>query len=93
MAEVVAEPHFIFGLRSGVNNNLSFCDERTLLFPAGNSCVCYSPTRRSQRLLPGRPEGGVCDGGVCELPLRLQQFTVCAGQKKKWSFLLIGFEV
>uniref|UniRef100_H3CPL1 Cilia and flagella associated protein 57 n=1 Tax=Tetraodon nigroviridis TaxID=99883 RepID=H3CPL1_TETNG len=53
MANVVAQPHFIFGLRTGVKNNLCFCDEQTVVFPAGNNCVCYNTIRSSQRLVPG----------------------------------------
>lgn len=56
MANVVAQPHFIFGLRTGVKNNLCFCDEQTVVFPAGNNCVCYNTIRSSQRLVPGRPQ-------------------------------------
>lgn len=55
MANVVAQPHFACGLRSGVRNNVGFCDEHTLLFPSGNSCVCYNTVQSSQRFLPGRP--------------------------------------
>ncbi|XP_037639358.1 cilia- and flagella-associated protein 57 [Sebastes umbrosus] len=53
MSSVVAQSHFLFGLRTGVNNNLCFCDEHTVVFPAGNSCVCYNTTQRFQRFIPG----------------------------------------
>lgn len=56
MANVVAQPHFIFGLRAGVRNNLCFCDEQTLVFPSGNTCVCLNTIQPSQRFLPGRPK-------------------------------------
>uniref|UniRef100_A0A3B5B8N2 Cilia and flagella associated protein 57 n=1 Tax=Stegastes partitus TaxID=144197 RepID=A0A3B5B8N2_9TELE len=49
MAAVVAQSRFIFGLRTGVKNGLCFCDEETLVFPSGNSCVCYNTVQRSQR--------------------------------------------
>ncbi|KAL6111417.1 cfap57 [Pungitius sinensis] len=53
MATVAAQPHFIFGLRTGVRNNLCFSDEQTVVFPSGNSCVCYDTVQRSQRFIPG----------------------------------------
>ncbi|XP_049894725.1 cilia- and flagella-associated protein 57 isoform X1 [Epinephelus moara] len=53
MATVVAQPHFIFGLRTGVSNNLCFFDEQTVVFPSGNSCVCYNTVQRCQRFIPG----------------------------------------
>ncbi|XP_076604319.1 cilia and flagella associated protein 57 [Chaetodon auriga] len=53
MASVVAQSHFIFGLRKGVRNNLCFFDEQTVVFPSGNSCVCYNTVQRCQRFIPG----------------------------------------
>ncbi|CAJ1051853.1 cilia- and flagella-associated protein 57 isoform X1 [Xyrichtys novacula] len=53
MAAVVAQPHFIFGVRTGVSNNLSFTDEQTVVFPSGNSCVCYNTVQNLQRFIPG----------------------------------------
>ncbi|KAK5934651.1 hypothetical protein CgunFtcFv8_015028 [Champsocephalus gunnari] len=53
MSSVVAQPLFSFGLRTGVRNSVSFCDENTVVFPCGNSCVCYNTSRRSQRFIPG----------------------------------------
>ncbi|XP_047437739.1 cilia- and flagella-associated protein 57 [Mugil cephalus] len=53
MASVVAQPHFIFGLRAGVSNNLCFFDEQTVVFPSGNSCVCYNTVQRCQRFISG----------------------------------------
>ncbi|XP_068598729.1 cilia- and flagella-associated protein 57 [Brachionichthys hirsutus] len=53
MASVVAQSHFIFGLRTGVNNNLCYIDEQTLVFPSGNNCVCYNTVQRCQRFIPG----------------------------------------
>ncbi|XP_029288716.1 LOW QUALITY PROTEIN: cilia- and flagella-associated protein 57 [Cottoperca gobio] len=53
MATVVAQSHFIFGLRTGVTNNLCFFDEQTVVFPSGNSCVCYNTAQRCQRFIPG----------------------------------------
>ncbi|XP_068451125.1 cilia- and flagella-associated protein 57 [Clinocottus analis] len=53
MSAVVAQSHFIFGLRSGVRNNLCFYDEHTVVFPSGNTCVCYNTAQRCQRFIPG----------------------------------------
>nr|XP_046236343.1 cilia- and flagella-associated protein 57 isoform X2 [Scatophagus argus] len=53
MATVVAQSHFIFGLRTGVSNNLCFFDEQTVVFPSGNNCVCYNTVQRCQRFIPG----------------------------------------
>ncbi|XP_055077982.1 cilia- and flagella-associated protein 57 [Periophthalmus magnuspinnatus] len=52
MAAVVAQPHFIFGLRTNVTNNVSFCDEETVVFPCGNNCVTYNSAQDSQRFIP-----------------------------------------
>ncbi|XP_068171387.1 cilia- and flagella-associated protein 57 [Antennarius striatus] len=53
MASVVAQSHFIFGLRTEVNNNLCYVDEQTVVFPSGNNCVCYNTVQRCQRFIPG----------------------------------------
>ncbi|KAG7229689.1 hypothetical protein INR49_012736, partial [Caranx melampygus] len=53
MATVVAQPHFMFGLRTGVTNNLCFFDEDTVIFPCGNNCVRYNIVQRCQRFIPG----------------------------------------
>lgn len=53
MASVVAQSHYIFGLRTGVRNNLCFFDEQTVVFPSGNNCVCYNMAQRCQRFIPG----------------------------------------
>ncbi|XP_028262443.1 cilia- and flagella-associated protein 57 [Parambassis ranga] len=57
MAAVVAQPHFIFGLRTGVTSNLCFCDEHNVVYPSGNSCVCYNTVQRSQRFISGSEKG------------------------------------
>ncbi|XP_056221340.1 cilia- and flagella-associated protein 57 [Seriola aureovittata] len=49
----VAQSHFIFGLRTGVTNNLCFFDEQTVVFPCGNNCVRYNTVQRCQRFIPG----------------------------------------
>ncbi|XP_034441489.1 cilia- and flagella-associated protein 57 [Hippoglossus hippoglossus] len=53
MSAVVAQSHFIFGLRRGVDNNVCFFDEQTVVFPCGNNCVCYNTVHRHQRFIPG----------------------------------------
>ncbi|KAK2914532.1 cilia- and flagella-associated protein 57 [Channa argus] len=53
MATVVAQAHFVFGLRAGVANNVCFVDEQTVVFPSGNNCVCYNTIQRCQRFIPG----------------------------------------
>lgn len=54
MATLVAQPHFIFGVRAGVRNNLCFLDEQTVVFPAGNNCVCHNTILKYQSFIPGR---------------------------------------
>ncbi|XP_072543115.1 cilia- and flagella-associated protein 57 isoform X2 [Salminus brasiliensis] len=53
MAAVVAQSHHVFGLRTGVNNNLLFFDEHTVVFPCGNNCVRYNIDQKCQRFIPG----------------------------------------
>lgn len=54
MATVVAQSHYIFGLRTGVRNNLLYSDEQTVIFPSGNNCVRYNIDQKCQRFIPGR---------------------------------------
>ncbi|KAA0718887.1 Cilia- and flagella-associated protein 57 [Triplophysa tibetana] len=53
MATVVAQSHYIFGLRTGVRNNLLYSDEQTVIFPCGNNCVRYNIDQKCQRFIPG----------------------------------------
>ncbi|XP_066537794.1 cilia- and flagella-associated protein 57 [Hoplias malabaricus] len=53
MVAVVAQSHHVFGLRTGVKNNLLFVDEQTVLFPCGNNCVRYNIDQKWQRFIPG----------------------------------------
>ncbi|XP_040890430.1 cilia- and flagella-associated protein 57 [Toxotes jaculatrix] len=53
MSTVGAQSHFSFGLRTGVANNLCFFDEQTVVYPCGNTCVCYNTVQRCQRFIPG----------------------------------------
>lgn len=54
MATVVAQSHYIFGLRTGVRNNLLYSDEQTVIFPCGNNCVRYNVDQKCQKFIPGR---------------------------------------
>ncbi|XP_062849861.1 cilia- and flagella-associated protein 57 [Trichomycterus rosablanca] len=53
MAAVGAQSHHVFGLRTGVTNNLLFFDEQTVIYPCGNNCVRYSIDQQCQRFIPG----------------------------------------
>ncbi|KAM4604692.1 cilia- and flagella-associated protein 57 [Polymixia lowei] len=53
MATVIAQSNYIFGLRTGVTNNLCFFDEQTIVYPCGNNCVRYNIGQRWQRFIPG----------------------------------------
>uniref|UniRef100_A0A6Q2XMB8 Cilia- and flagella-associated protein 57 n=1 Tax=Esox lucius TaxID=8010 RepID=A0A6Q2XMB8_ESOLU len=53
MSSIVAQSHYIFGLRTGVINNLCYFDEQTVIFPCGNNCVRYNIDQRWQRFIPG----------------------------------------
>ncbi|KAJ8367313.1 hypothetical protein AAFF_G00320970 [Aldrovandia affinis] len=52
-SQIVAQAHFIFGVRPGVANNISYIDEQTVVFPAGNHCVRYNLDEETQRFIPG----------------------------------------
>ncbi|XP_048844683.1 cilia- and flagella-associated protein 57 isoform X2 [Brienomyrus brachyistius] len=54
MSSVVAQSHYIFGVRSDVANNLCFLDDQTVVYPAGNHCVCYNIDLKWQRFIPGK---------------------------------------
>ncbi|KAM6948696.1 cilia- and flagella-associated protein 57-like [Aplochiton taeniatus] len=53
MASVFAQSNYIFGLRTGVANNLCYFDEQTIIFPCGNNCVRYNIDQKWQRFIPG----------------------------------------
>ncbi|KAJ8011195.1 hypothetical protein DPEC_G00055650 [Dallia pectoralis] len=53
MTSIVAQSHYIFGLRTGVTNNLCYFDEQTIIYPCGNNCVRYNIDQRWQRFIPG----------------------------------------
>ncbi|KAM6962429.1 cilia- and flagella-associated protein 57-like [Aplochiton taeniatus] len=53
MSSVVAQCHHVFGIRSGVANNLCYFDEQTVIFPSGNNCVKYNVDQKWQKFIPG----------------------------------------
>ncbi|KAM8930502.1 cilia- and flagella-associated protein 57 [Pelodytes ibericus] len=53
MSVIVAQSHYIFGLRSNVINNICFFDEQTIIFPSGNNCIKYNIDQKWQKFLPG----------------------------------------
>ncbi|KAJ8350431.1 hypothetical protein SKAU_G00255610 [Synaphobranchus kaupii] len=48
MSAADAEPHFVFGVQTGVANSLIYLDEQNILFPFGNNCVCFNIERKCQ---------------------------------------------
>ncbi|XP_063772106.1 cilia- and flagella-associated protein 57-like isoform X2 [Pseudophryne corroboree] len=52
MSVIVAQPHYIFGLRSSVINNICYFDEQTIIFPAGNNCIKYNMYEKWQKFIP-----------------------------------------
>ncbi|KAM9326708.1 cilia- and flagella-associated protein 57 [Gastrophryne carolinensis] len=53
MSAIVAQSHYIFGLRSQVINNIFYFDEQTVIFPSGNNCVKYNVDQKWQKFIPG----------------------------------------
>ncbi|XP_043941309.1 cilia- and flagella-associated protein 57 [Protopterus annectens] len=53
MALITAQAHHIFGLRSGVTNNICYVDEQTIIFPSGNNCVKYNIDQKWQKFIQG----------------------------------------
>ncbi|OCT84882.1 cilia- and flagella-associated protein 57 [Xenopus laevis] len=53
MSVIVAQSHYIFGLRSSVTNNIFYFDEQTIIFPSGNNCVKYNVDQKWQKFIPG----------------------------------------
>eukprot|EP00066_Takifugu_rubripes_P026110 XP_011615376.1 PREDICTED: LOW QUALITY PROTEIN: cilia- and flagella-associated protein 57 [Takifugu rubripes] len=85
MANVVAQPHFIFGLRAGVRNNLGFFDEQTLVFPSGNNCVCHNTIQASQRFLPGSEKSQ----GMCALALSANRRYLAVSERGERSTITV----
>uniref|UniRef100_A0A3B3T671 Cilia and flagella associated protein 57 n=1 Tax=Paramormyrops kingsleyae TaxID=1676925 RepID=A0A3B3T671_9TELE len=48
------------GLRSDVANNLCFLDDQTVVYPAGNHCVCHNIDLKWQRFIPKEKSSGMC---------------------------------
>ncbi|XP_068095524.1 cilia- and flagella-associated protein 57 [Hyperolius riggenbachi] len=53
MSVIVAQSHYIFGLRSQVTNNICYFDEQTIIFPSGNNCIKYNVDQKWQMFIPG----------------------------------------
>lgn len=53
MSAIVAQSHYIFGLRSQVINNICYFDEQTVIFPSGNNCIKYNVDQKWQKFIPG----------------------------------------
>ncbi|XP_053325091.1 cilia- and flagella-associated protein 57 [Spea bombifrons] len=53
MSVIVAQSHYIFGLRATVVNNVFFFDEQTIIFPSGNNCIKYNVDQKWQKFIPG----------------------------------------
>ncbi|XP_072275438.1 cilia- and flagella-associated protein 57 [Pyxicephalus adspersus] len=53
MSAIVAQSHYIFGLRSQVINNICYFDEQTVIFPSGNNCIKYKVDQKWQKFIPG----------------------------------------
>ncbi|KAG9354407.1 hypothetical protein JZ751_001116, partial [Albula glossodonta] len=52
-SQIVAQSHFIFGVRTGVANNICYVDEQSVIFPAGNNCIRYNLDEQIQTFIPG----------------------------------------
>ncbi|XP_071773803.2 cilia and flagella associated protein 57 [Centroberyx gerrardi] len=50
---IVVQSSFSFGLRTGVTNNVCFCEDQTVVFPCGNNCVRYNIDQGWQKFIPG----------------------------------------
>ena len=53
MSLAVATPHYGFGFRANVSGSLRFCDEQTLLFPAGNQIARFNLEQKHMRFIGG----------------------------------------
>jgi hypothetical protein len=57
MSQAVASPHFGFGFRPNVPGALRFCDEQTLLFPAGNQIARLNIEQKTMKFVGGSENG------------------------------------
>ncbi|XP_043977088.1 cilia- and flagella-associated protein 57 [Gambusia affinis] len=85
MSTVLSQPHFIFGLRKGVKNNLCFVDEQTVVFPSGNSCVIHNTVKKWQRFIPGL-EGSL---GLRALALSPNQRYLAVSEKAEKASIIV----
>ncbi|XP_073400639.1 cilia- and flagella-associated protein 57 isoform X1 [Dendrobates tinctorius] len=53
MSVIVAQSHYIFGLRPKVANNICYFDEQNVIFPSGNNCIKYNVDQKWQKFIPG----------------------------------------
>jgi len=53
MSIAIAQARHIFGLRSGVANNIAYHDEQTIVYPSGANCILYNIDQKSQKFIPG----------------------------------------
>jgi len=53
MAIAIAQSRHIFGLKSGVNGNICYHDEQTIVYPSGANCILYNIDQKVQKFIPG----------------------------------------
>lgn len=51
MSIVLAQPRYIFGVRSGVAANVLYHDEHTILYPSGSYIVVYNIDQKTQKFI------------------------------------------
>lgn len=53
MSIAIAQARHIFGLKSGVNGNICYHDEQTIVYPSGANCILYNIDQKTQKFIPG----------------------------------------
>ena len=53
MSIAIAQARHIFGLKSGVNGNICYHDEQTIVYPSGSNCILYNIDQKTQKFIPG----------------------------------------
>jgi hypothetical protein len=53
MSIAITQAKHIFGLKAGVNGNICYHDEQTIVFPAGANCILYNIDQKAQKFIPG----------------------------------------
>lgn len=51
MSIVLAQPRYIFGVRSGVAANVLYQDEHTIVYPSGSYIVVYNIDQKTQKFI------------------------------------------